>query len=159
MLERTLVLIKPDGVQRSLAGEILHRFERMGLKIVGLKMVRIDPDFSKKHYEAHVGKPFYPALEEFIVSAPVIAIALEGVHAVDVVRKSVGATEPSAALPGTIRGDYAMHSYAYTRSKGICVRNLIHASEDANSADRELNLWFAPEELHSYRLTADRLVL
>ena len=159
MIEKTLVLVKPDGVQRSLVGEIIRRFERAGLKIVAIKMVRMARDFSEKHYDAHVDKDFYPRLEKFMVSGPVVAMVLEGLHAVEIVRKLVGATEPSKAAPGTIRGDYAMHSYEYTQSKGMAVRNLVHASGDTEDAKKEVALWFKKEELHPYSLSADKHLL
>ena len=151
MMERTLVLIKPDGVERGLVGEILTRFEKVGLKIVGMKMQWVDKDFSKKHYAAHVSKPFYKGLEEFIISGPVIAMVREGLHAVELVRKMVGVTEPKSAAPGTIRGDYAHHSYQYTDKKGISIKNLIHASGSVEEAKVEVALWFGKNELHSYK--------
>ena len=117
MIEQTLILVKPDGVERGIVGNILTRFEHAGLKFVGMKMMWVDKEFSKKHYAEHVEKPFYKGLEEFIVSGPVIAMVLEGLHAVSLVRKIVGATEPKSALPGTIRGDYAHHSYEFTDKK------------------------------------------
>ncbi|RME55407.1 nucleoside-diphosphate kinase [Candidatus Woesearchaeota archaeon] len=150
MIEATLVLIKPDGVMRGLIGEIIKRFEQRGLKIAGLKMVRVDEDFAKQHYIEHVDKDFYKSLEEFITSGPVVAMAIEGVDAVELVRKVVGATEPKSALPGTIRGDYAHVSYAYADKKKISIKNLVHASGNKEDAERELNLWFSIEELHSY---------
>ena len=150
-IQRTLVLVKPDGVQRALAGRIIQRFEDAGLKIVAMKMKWIDRDFAKKHYFAHLGKPMYLRLENFIVSGPVIAMAIEGVSAIETVRKLVGSTEPKSALPGTIRGDFAQHSYQYTDQKGIAIKNLIHASGNEEEADYEIKLWFNPEEIHSYR--------
>ena len=155
MMERTLVLIKPDGVQRSLMGEIIQRFEKVGLKIVGMKMVWLDRAFSQKHYDAHVEKEFYPRLENFIVSGPVVAMVMEGLHAVETVRKLVGETEPKVAAPGTIRGDYAMHSYEYTRANDKAVRNLVHASGDIDDAKKEIALWFNPDDLYEYNLSAD----
>ncbi|MEK6867340.1 MAG: nucleoside-diphosphate kinase [Nanoarchaeota archaeon] len=150
MFERTLVLIKPDGVERGLMGAIITRIENVGLKIVGMKMVWIDKEFSKKHYAAHIEKPFYKSLESFIVSGPVVAMVLEGIDAVDVVRKMVGATEPKASAPGTIRGDFAHHSYGYADKKGIAIKNLIHASGSKEDAKTEVPLWFTAKELHSY---------
>lgn len=150
MFERTLVLIKPDGVERGLIGSIISRFENVGLKIIGMKMVWIDKEFSKKHYAAHVEKPFYKGLEAFIVSGPVIAMVIEGIDTVDVVRKMVGATEPKASAPGTIRGDYAHHSYGYADKKGIAIKNLIHASGSKEDAKAEVSLWFTAKEMHSY---------
>jgi len=151
MIERTLVLLKPDTVQRALVGNIINRFENAGLKIVGIKMVWVDKDFSKKHYSDHVGKAFYKGLEEFITQGPVIAMAIEGIEAIDTIRKMVGSTEPKKAQPGTIRGDFAHHSYAYADKKGIAIKNLIHASDSAKSAKKELELWFKKSELHTYK--------
>jgi len=155
MIERTLVLVKPDGVQRKLIGEIVTRFEKVGMKIVGMKMVWIDKEFSKKHYQAHVEKSFYPMLEATITEGPVIAMVLEGVHAVEAVRKMVGATEPHKAAPGTIRGDYAHVSSEYANSKKTGVKNLVHASGNKEEADVEVNLWFSPKELHTYKTVHD----
>ena len=150
MIERTLVLIKPDGVERSLIGEIISRFEKVGLKVSGMKMMWVDKEFSKKHYSAHIGKPFYGGLEKFITSGPVVAIVLEGLHAVELVRKMVGGTEPKSATPGTIRGDYAHHSYEYTDKKGIAIKNLIHASGTKEEAEPEISLWFSERELYKF---------
>jgi nucleoside-diphosphate kinase len=151
IMKRTLVLVKPDGVQRALIGRIIQKFEDAGLKIVGMKMKLIDRDFAKKHYSAHVGKSMYPGLEDFIVSGPVIAMVLEGIHAVETVRKIVGSTEPKSALPGTIRGDFAQHSYDFADEKGMAIKNLIHASGNVEEANYEVKLWFAPDELHTYK--------
>ncbi len=151
MMERTLVLIKPDGVQRGLIGEIVSRFERVGLKVVGMKMKQVNQEFARRHYAAHVSKPFYKGLEEFITSGPVVAMVLEGLHAVELVRKMVGSTEPRTSAPGTIRGDYAHHSYEYTDKKGITIRNLIHASGKADEAKTEIGLWFTKDELYEYK--------
>lgn len=151
LIERTLVLLKPDAVQRSLVGNVITRFENAGLKIVGMKMLWVNTDFSKKHYSDHTSKPFYKALEEFITEGPIIAMAIEGIHSVEVVRKMVGSTEPRKALPGTIRGDFAHHSYEYADKKGIAIKNLIHASDTSENAKKEVALWFTKEELHSYK--------
>ena len=151
MMEQTLLVIKPDGVQRSIVGEIITRFENMGLKIVAVRMVQVTKEFSRKHYSAHVNKPFYKGLEEFITEGPVIAIVLEGLHAVETVRKLVGPTEPRKAPPGTIRGDYSHHSYEYTDAKGIAIKNLVHASGSLKEAKEEIILWFSPKEIHKYR--------
>jgi nucleoside-diphosphate kinase len=159
MIQQTLVLIKPDGVERGLCGQIIQRFENAGLKIVGMKMVWIDKDFSKKHYEAHIEKPFYAGLEEFIVSGPVMAFALEGIEAVELVRKMTGATEPKSAAPGTIRGDFAMHSYGYADEKGIAIKNLIHASGSSDDAKTEMKIWFKESELHKYKATHEKHTL
>ena len=150
MMERTLVLLKPDAVKRSLMGEIISRFEKVGMKIIGMKMVWVDKDFSKKHYKAHVKKEFYSGLAAMITEGPVIAMVIEGLHSIESVRKMVGGTEPKTAQPGTIRGDYAHHSYEYTDKKGIAIKNLIHASGNKEDAEYEIKLWFDSGELHSY---------
>ena len=139
--ERTLVLIKPDGVQRGLVGEILARLERKGLKIVGLKMVWMSRELAERHYEIHRGKDFFEKLVNYITSGPLVAAVLEGPQAVEVVRNLVGATDPVKALPGTIRGDFGL-------SIG---RNLIHASDSPEAASREIELFFSSDELFSYR--------
>jgi nucleoside-diphosphate kinase len=128
MIERTLVLLKPDAVERCLSGEIIAKFERVGLKVIGMKMVWIDKSFSRKHYAAHVKKPFYPGLERYITAGPVIAIVLEGVHAIAAVRKLVGDTNSSKAMPGTIRGDYGHMSLEFADKSRRQYTNLIHAS-------------------------------
>jgi nucleoside-diphosphate kinase len=151
MIERTLVLVKPDGVQRAIIGELITRFERVGLKIVGMKMKWVDAAFSKKHYFAHINKPFYKGLEKNITEGPVVAMVIEGLHAVEIVRKLVGGTEPRTALPGTIRGDYAHHSYAYGDKKGIGIKNVIHASGNVKEAKDEISLWFSESELYNYK--------
>ncbi len=151
MIGRTLILVKPDGVQRGLIGDIISRFERVGLKIVAMKMKWVTPEFSKQHYRAHLEKKFYPCLEKMITEGPVLAAVLEGVEAVELVRKIVGPTEPKSALPGTIRGDYAHISYLQADKKGIGVKNIIHASGNKEEAKEEINLWFKPEEIHTYK--------
>jgi|SRR3989344_5745225 len=156
MIEKTLVLIKPDGVERGLIGEVIKRFEYVGLKIVGMKMVWIDREFSKKHYEAHVKKPFYKGLEDMITSGPVVAMVLEGIHATEITRKLVGPTEPRQAPPGTIRGDFSHHSYAYADKKNIAVKNIIHASENTKDAKTEICLWFKDNELHTYEAVHEK---
>jgi nucleoside-diphosphate kinase len=139
-LERTLVLVKPDGVKRGLVGEILGRFERKGLKILAVKTFQVTPEHAQRHYAEHQGKPFYPSLIQHITSGPIVAVALEGRSAVAVVRLLTGATNPQTAAPGTVRGDLAL---------GITA-NLIHASDSLESAARELALYFAPEEFGAY---------
>ena len=151
MIERTLVLLKPDAVQRGFMGELITRFERAGLKFVGMKMKWVDLDFSKKHYAAHVEKSFYPGLEQMITEGPVLALVLEGINAAALVRKMVGGTEPHSAAPGTIRGDYAQHSYAHSDAAGKAIKNLIHASGNSEEAKEEIKLWFDDIELHSYK--------
>lgn len=151
MIEKTLVLIKPDGVKRGLMGEIIKRFEQRGLKIVGMKMIWIDEHFSKKHYSAHVKKSFYKQLEDFIVSGPVVAMVIDGIHAIEIVRKIVGSTEPKSAEIGTIRADFSHVSYTYADTKGMAIKNLIHASGNPEEAAIEIGLWFKPEEIYDYK--------
>ena len=158
MFARTFVMLKPDAVQRGLIGDIIKRFENAGLKIVGMKMVWISKELSRKHYVEHVGKPFYKGLETFITEGPVISMAVEGLHAIEVVRKIIGGTEPKSAMPGTIRGDFAHHSYEYTNAKDIAVKNLIHASGNPLDAKRELELWFTKEELYNYTTVHEKHV-
>ena len=141
-------MIKPDGVQRQIVGEIISRFEKVGLKIIGMKFIHVDSDFSKKHYSDHVEKPFYAGLEDLLVSGPVVALVLEGAEAIALVRKMVGSTAPSGAAPGTIRGDYAHMSYARADEKKIGVPNLIHASDSEESAKKEMGLWFSEAEIY-----------
>ncbi len=156
MIQQTLILFKPDAVERAIVGKIIERFENTGLKIVAMKMVWVTEDFSKKHYSAHVGKKFYKPLEDFIVSGPVIAMILEGIEAVELVRKIVGPTEPKSAAPGTIRGDFAHHSYKFADDKGIAIKNLIHASGTVEEAKVETKLWFTPAEIHSYHTVHEK---
>lgn len=160
LIERTLVLIKPDGVERGLVGEVISRFEKVGLKIIGIKMQWIDKEFAKKHYTEDIAKRrgdhVRNWLLEYIVEGPVVAMVLEGLHSVDAVRKIVGPTEPRTAPPGTIRGDFALHSYDYADKKEKSIRNLIHASGNKNEAEQEIRLWFKPEELHSYPLVHEK---
>jgi nucleoside-diphosphate kinase len=150
-MQRTFVAVKPDGVQRGLVGDVLKRFENAGLKIIGMKMVWVDRKFAEQHYAAHKGKPFFEPLVNFIQEGPVVAMAIEGVSAIDVVRKIVGGTEPAKSAPGTIRGDFAHVSYEYADRKKIVVKNIIHASSDPKDAEREVKLWFKPEEIHTYK--------
>ena len=149
MTERTLVLIKPDAVQRLLAGQILGRFEERGLKIVGLKLVAVSRELAERHYEVHRSKPFFNGLVDFIISSPLIAAALEGPNAIAVVLAMVGATRPQEAAPGTIRGDLALET----------AQNLVHASDGPGTATAELALWFEPGELVAYERDIDRWAL
>ncbi|HLD88655.1 MAG TPA: nucleoside-diphosphate kinase [Candidatus Nanoarchaeia archaeon] len=158
MLERTFVMIKPDGVERGFAGKIISRFEDAGLKISAMKMVWITKDFSKKHYAEHIGKKMYQYLEEFITSGPVVAMVVEGVEAVEVVRKLVGSTIPKVAPPGTIRGDFSHHSAEWVDAKKRAIANLIHASGNKDDAKKEIELWFKKDEIHSYRTVHERHV-
>jgi len=145
-MERTLVLVKPDAMQRGLAGEILSRLERRGLRIAAMRMLRVDQDLASRHYAEHTEKPFYGALVEFITSSPIIAAVFEGPRAVEIVRATMGATDPRAAAPGTIRGDYAMY----------ITQNLIHGSDSAESSEREIELFFNESDVYSYPRDLDR---
>jgi len=158
-MERTLIVVKPDGVQRSLVGRVIQRFEDVGMKIVGMKMVWIDADFAKKHYfdlAERRGEHVLNNMVDLMTEGPVVAIVLEGVEAAENVRRIVGATEPKSAAPGTIRGDFAHHSYGYTDEKGKGIRNLIHASGDAKEAKQEIALWFKDEEIHDYKTDQEK---
>ncbi|HVA85864.1 MAG TPA: nucleoside-diphosphate kinase [Candidatus Saccharimonadales bacterium] len=149
MAERTLVLVKPDGVQRLLAGRIIARFEERGLKIVGLKLVRVDRVLAERHYAVHREKRFFASLVDFITSGPIVAIALEGPNAIGVVRMTIGSTRPNEAAPGTIRGDFALET----------AQNLVHASDGPETAESELSLWFTQGELLEYERDIDRWAL
>src|SRR3989338_10913160 len=151
MIERSLVLIKPDGVKRTLTGDILKRFEQTCMKIIALKMVWADRNFAGKHYAAHKSKPFFKDLVAFLSVGPVVAFVIEGVHAVSNVRKLVGPTSPSDAPPGTIRGDFAHLSMKYASETGNGGQNIIHASASVEEAKDEIKLWFSPKEIHSYK--------
>lgn len=162
LIQRTLVVFKPDAVQRGIVGEILTRFERVGLKIVGTKMLFPDEQHYHHHYEgigkmiSRRGEAAFKDVLNYIIQGPVIAIVFEGVEAVEVVRKIVGPTEPKAADMGTIRGDYSHVSYGYANSKRIGIANLIHASGDVAEAEQEISHWFKPNELYSYETTIDK---
>ena len=147
-MQRTLVLVKPDGVQRGLIGPILARLERRGLKLVAMKMMRISRELAGRHYAEHQGKPFYDGLIAFITSGPVVAMIWEGREAVTVVRSVMGSTDPLKAAPGTIRGDLAL-------DLGM---NLIHGSDSVDRAESEMALFFSADELHDYERTADRWI-
>ncbi len=155
MIERTLILIKPDGVQRGLVGRILQRFEDAGIKIVGMKMKWADREFALKHYTDDIskrrGEHVRMALIEYITQGPVVAVVLEGVSVTEVVRKIAGDTESKSALPGTIRGDFTHQSYAYSDTKKQSLKNVIHSSGNAKEAEYEIKLWFRDDELHSFR--------
>ncbi|MBI2582090.1 nucleoside-diphosphate kinase [Candidatus Woesearchaeota archaeon] len=154
MIEQTLVLLKPDAVKRGLMGRVISRFEDAGLKVVGSKMVLINEEFGKKHYydiAARRGEKVLQVLLKFMTTGPVMVLCLEGINAVENVRKLVGGTEPKSALPGTIRGDFAHVSFAYADGQNKAIENLIHASGNAEEAKQEIALWFKAEELHSYK--------
>ena len=142
-MERTLILFKPDAIQRRLAGRLLTRLEDKGLKIIGLKMLRVTKELSARHYAEHVNKPFYPLLEEFITSGPVVALVAEGPQAVAVVRAMMGPTNGAQAPAGTIRGDYGLSRQM----------NLMHGSDSTEAAKREIEVYFRPEEIVSYEST------
>ena len=144
-MERTLVLIKPDGVQRGLVGEIVSRLERRGLKLVAMKLMRVDETLARQHYAEHVERPFFGGLVEFITSSPLVAMVWEAENAVGVVRKTMGDTQPAASLPGTIRGDLALD----------IGRNLVHGSDSLESAQREVELFFSSEEILEYSRSSD----
>jgi len=149
MTQRTLVLVKPDGVQRGLIGEIVRRLEGRGLKLMALKMIRITPELAGRHYAEHKGKPFFDGLVKFITSGPVVAMIWEGREAVTVVRTLMGSTDPLKAAPGTVRGDLAL-------DLGM---NLIHGSDSPQRAEVEVDLFFKPDEIHDYVRTADRWIV
>ncbi len=145
-MEKTLVLIKPDALQRGLAGAVLTRLEGRGLKLVAIKMVHMDGDLARRHYAVHEGKPFFPGLVEFITSSPLVACVFEGARAVEVVRRTMGETDPAQAAPGTIRGDWGLDMG----------RNLVHGSDSAESAAVEIPLFFTPQEIADYTKDIDR---
>lgn len=145
-MERTLVLVKPDGVHRGLVGEVISRLERKGLRLVGLKLMAVSRELAERHYEVHRGKPFFPGLIEFITGGPVVAMVWEGPEAVAVVRNLMGATDARKAAPGTIRGDW-----------GLDVgHNLVHGSDSPETAGREVALFFSPGEIVSWRREGER---
>lgn len=141
-MQRTLVLCKPDTVQRGLVGRVVSRFEEKGLKLVGMKMLRVDESLAGRHYAEHVEKPFFADLLAFITASPIVALAVEGDNAVEVVRNLMGVTNPQKAGSGTIRGDFGLN----------LTMNLVHGSDSLASAQREVALFFAPEELHDYEI-------
>ncbi len=147
-IQRTLVIIKPDGVQRALTGKIMARFEERGLKVIALKLEQVERALAEQHYAVHRGKFFYEGLVDYIISSPVVVMVLEGHEAIGAVRKMVGATRPWESEAGTIRGDYAL----------MGLRNLIHASDSPETAASEVALWFKPDELHPYERELDRWI-
>lgn len=162
-MERTLVILKPDAIQRGLMGEIIARFEKAGLKIVGLKMASPDEAHYHHHYEtiskiiSRHNQVVFDRIIKFMMSGPVIVAVLEGVEAVSLVRKLVGDTEPKSALPGTIRGDYAHINYKQADAADIGIPNLVHASADIKEAKQEIDHWFGPKELFGYKTAHDHL--
>lgn len=147
-MERTLIIIKPDAVQRGLTGEILTRFERRGLRIAAMKLIQIDQALAQRHYAIHEGKPFYEPLIQYITSAPVVVMVLEGNNAIEIVRRTMGATNPTEAAPGTIRADFGLE----------IGRNLVHGSDGPETAAFELPLFFAEDEILSYERDTDRWI-
>ncbi len=147
-MEQSLVLIKPDAVQRGLMGTIISRLERRGLKIVAMKMLHMDKTLAQRHYGIHKGKPFFDSLVEFITSSPIIALIIEGDRAIEIVRQTMGATDPAKANPGTIRGDFGLNVQL----------NLIHGSDSAETARQEISLLFTPEEIFQYQRGTDKWI-
>ena len=144
-MEQTLILVKPDGVQRGLIGAIIKRFENRGLKLVGMKYIQMSMELAELHYAVHEGKPFYESLVAYIISGPVIAMVWEGEAAIEAARSTMGTTNPVAASPGTIRGDFGME----------IGRNLVHGSDSTENAKKEVNLFFAPGELVTWARETD----
>lgn len=161
-IQRTLVLFKPDAVQRGVVGEIMTRFERVGLKIIGIKMIAPDEKHYYGHYEeigqviTRRGKAVFENVLTLMAEGPVVALVLEGVEAVELVRKLVGSTEPKSAAPGTIRGDYSHMSYGYGDDQQKGIPNLIHASGDLDDAVREIPHWFSDDELYDYNALSEK---
>ena len=147
--EKTLILIKPDGVQRGLIGEVISRFEKKGLKIVAMKLVSVSKELAEKHYEIHKDKPFFKPTVKFITSSPVVAMILEGNNAIDIVRSMMGKTNPQDAAIGTIRGDYGQ----------FIGRNIVHGSDSPDTAEFEINLWFKSEEITNYTRIDDEWLI
>jgi nucleoside-diphosphate kinase len=188
MIERTLVLLKPDAVQRGLVGEILSRFEKPGFKIIGMNMVYADKDIAGKHYaddekwlkavgdntrkslaakgqdkgleanDIDIGRRVRSWLMEFISMSPIVALCIEGHGAIDKIRQIVGDTQPHKAMPGTIRGDFALDSYAMADDATRPIQNLIHASDSKETAEREIAVWFKPNELYPYQRVDESLI-
>jgi nucleoside-diphosphate kinase len=147
--QRTLIIIKPDAVQRGLIGDIVSRFEKKGIKIIAMKMISVSKDMAEKHYGIHKGKPFFQPTVKYITSSPIVAIILEGINVIEMVRNMMGKTDPQKAELGTIRGDYGQ----------FIGRNIIHGSDSKDTAKFEINLWFKPEEISNYkRIDEDWLV-
>ena len=148
-MEKTLVLVKPDGVQRGMVGEVISRLERRGLKLAAMKLMQVDDALAHRHYGEHVDRPFFPGLVSFITSGPVVAMVWEAERAVEVVRNTMGETNPTSASPGTIRGDL-----------GVDIgRNLVHGSDSPESAEREVALFFSPEEILEYGRSTDQWIM
>jgi nucleoside-diphosphate kinase len=147
-VERSLVLVKPDGVQRALVGEVISRLERRGLRLVGAKFMQVSRELAETHYAIHKGKPFYDGLIAYIISAPVMAMVWEGPNAVAAIRQTMGSTRPTEAAPGSLRHDFALE----------VGRNLTHASDTVENGEKEVALWFKPDELVDWKREVDRWV-
>ncbi len=147
-MDRTLIIVKPDGVQRGLVGEVIARFERRGLKIVGVKLLQIDESLARRHYAVHEGKPYFDSLIHHITSAPSVVMVLEGNNAIKVARRTMGSTDPSEAAPGTIRADYGLEMR----------RNLVHGSDSPSTAAMEISLFFGEGELVDWARDTDRWI-
>lgn len=164
-MEKTLVLLKPDALQRGIIGEIITRFERVGLKIVGAKILQPNEEHYYYHYEnigkmiSRRGQKAFDVTINYMQTGPVLAMVLEGVEATSIVRKLAGTTEPKSAEPGTIRGDYSHISFDYANSMGVSIPNLIHASSDADEAKEEIAHWFKEEELFEYEVTNEKFTI
>jgi nucleoside-diphosphate kinase len=163
--EKTLIVFKPDAVQRGIVGEILSRFEKVGLKIIGAKMLKPDYEHYHKHYEdigkviSRRGQKVFDITLEMMNEGPVIAFVLEGVEAVTLVRKMVGTTEPKSALPGTVRGDYSHMSFSHADANGLGIPNILHASGDPEEAKAEIKHWFSENELFEYQTVHERFTV
>ena len=163
-MEHTLVVLKPDAVQREITGEIITRFEKVGLKLAGIKMIQPDDAHFREHYETigtmitRHGEEIFNVTVEAMKESPVIAMVFEGIHAVNVVRKLVGSTEPGASAPGTIRGDYAHSNFEYANGEGRTLPNLVHASATSEEAVQEIALWFDESEIHNYETSVQHAV-
>lgn len=147
-MQQTLVLIKPDGVQRGLIGVIIQRLEQRGLKMVAAKFLQVPDELARSHYAVHINKPFYEGLIAYITAAPVMAMVWEGINAIDAVRQTMGATDPVKAAPGSVRHDFAL----------MISRNLTHASDSVENAKSEIEFWFAPEEIVSWQRQTDKWI-
>jgi nucleoside-diphosphate kinase len=148
-VERTLIIIKPDAMQRGLIGEIIRRFENRGLRMAGMKFIRMNRELARRHYAVHEGKPFFPGLIDYITSAPVVVMVLEGNQAVELARRTIGATKPVEAGAGTIRGDFGMD----------VGRNLVHGSDSVENAEKEVALFFSADELITWERDTDRWII
>lgn len=147
-MERSLVLVKPDAVQRGLIGEVILRLERRGLRLVAAKFINVSQDLARTHYAVHLGKPFYEGLIRYITSAPVMAMVWEGPNAINAIRQTMGATSPTTAAPGSIRHDFALE----------IGRNLTHASDNVENGEKEVSLWFTPQEIVAWERSIDQWV-